>query len=383
MLKLVETDLSRLLKKKQSESQLLQTTVNSLIGDIDKLISEIDSSQSCQSMQNEIACTGPTLLEITRPGCEEIVRRKYVAGIQAVHRDYFVYISRLGKAIEKTLQPEINSPALYRPLDKQQMAELILEHQSQTQLLSQEPDQQDHTAIVLARLQRLLRKNEVESAFGVLQDHRCEAIEGIHALKTGVYKMYFLQLAKDKKIIEGIAFLRKNYPKQSLRDIEEMGQLLHIHTFKDEELVPRRLRKHRYHRIWSQTMRTIQRMIRKRHGLKENSNLKEIIVAGLIALPEFLSNLKTLEQDNGSLELPVSVRLPSEMLHHSMVCCPISREICQAPHNPAVILDCGHIVGESSVTKMMELEIQKGKLTFKCPTCPNEQIVANLKAISY
>jgi hypothetical protein len=121
----------------------------------------------------------------------------------------------------------------------------------------------------------------------------------------------------------------------------------------------------------------------KFHGGNANSNLTEIIGAGLIALPVFLSSLKTLQETNCSQKLPRSVSQPSELIQRSMVCCPISIGVCQTPLKAAVILDCGHIVGYASVTNMMEVEIQKGKHTFKCLTCPNEQAVGTLRIISY
>jgi hypothetical protein len=101
MLKTVETDWNRMPQRMEIESQELQTTVDSLIEDLGRLLLEINWSSETQVSEVGIASTPSKLTEITPGDCQDIVRRRYVGRMQALHSDYFAYISLLGRAIEK------------------------------------------------------------------------------------------------------------------------------------------------------------------------------------------------------------------------------------------------------------------------------------------
>ena len=95
--------------------------------------------------------------------------------------------------------------------------------------------------------------------------------------------------------------------------------------------------------------------------------------AGQAAMP-VLAKLRLLLRAQGKDEpwwsedeLPVEIDLGDKFSYHSVFACPVSRD--QAtPHNPPVLLACGHAICHDSMAK-----ISRHRKRFKCPTCPMQQ----------
>jgi hypothetical protein len=78
-------------------------------------------------------------------------------------------------------------------------------------------------------------------------------------------------------------------------------------------------------------------------------------------------------------EIPYAPELEKSFNYHSMIVCPISKEVC-SPGNNAMLLKCGHIVSEQSIKRML---VSRNRKKFKCPTCPNEQSISQVRKIDY
>lgn len=165
--------------------------------------------------------------------------------------------------------------------------------------------------------------------------------------------------------------------------MEDLGCLLHLATYKGAANYPMRLSKYDPRHLLAKTLATTNRRVRKMHNLDETADFRMAILAGVIALPCLLQHKHILEEANGDRELQVGVQLPKDMQHHSIIQCPITREICGVQANRPMLQGCGHIIGETSVNKMMETANCKATGSFKCPTCPNQQKPDTLRHIVY
>ena len=77
----------------------------------------------------------------------------------------------------------------------------------------------------------------------------------------------------------------------------------------------------------------------------------------------------------------VSFDLADEFNHHSLIVCPVSKEVCTFD-NPPVVLTCGHVISDGSAKKLANHINDYGSTKrFKCPVCPEEQVYSKIKVI--
>lgn len=113
-------------------------------------------------------------------------------------------------------------------------------------------------------------------------------------------------------------------------------------------------------------------------GLSAESPLYVAVTAGALALPN-LVKWTSINKAKGTAwttqnELAFETPLPKSMLYHSIFVCPVSRGQ-TTDANPPVILPCGHVLARESLQKLA-----KGP-RYKCPYCPSEGLVKEVKDI--
>lgn len=125
--------------------------------------------------------------------------------------------------------------------------------------------------------------------------------------------------------------------------------------------------------------------------MPRESPLQACVDAGALALPQLLK-LSTVLQgkyaeawEAGSVPLDLRDEVPGGgpggggpgggskgWLHHSVFCCPISKEETSAD-NPPMLLPCGHVLSLGSIAKLGR---GSRSVRFKCPYCPSESTSA-------
>lgn len=237
-----------------------------------------------------------------------------------------------------------------------------------------------------------LKQKKTEEALAVMETYIKEALNP-HPSDLEIVqlskKLHFWTLLRTGSPKTAILFLRSHtntagVPSSQDLSLEEVGELLHLATYRGNTQPPKRLGKHETDRLLAKTLGSLDRRIRKLHNRPEVSVFRVAVLAGIVALPSLLQHKHLLEEGENDKELQVGVDLPKEMLFHSVIQCPITREICDTTHNRPLVQSCGHIVGEASVRKMMETNpLCKSTGSFKCPTCPSTQKPDTLQPLVY
>ena len=70
-----------------------------------------------------------------------------------------------------------------------------------------------------------------------------------------------------------------------------------------------------------------------------------------------------------SVEISIPLKLDKKFNFHNLIVCPVTKEIC-TNDNPPVLLNCGHVISDSSAKKLAKMDSQGRKNNFKCPICP-------------
>lgn len=118
-------------------------------------------------------------------------------------------------------------------------------------------------------------------------------------------------------------------------------------------------------------------------GLSPESPIYLAVTAGSLSLPvlakvEQLMKSKKAEWTTTD-ELPAEIPLPNELIFHSIFVCPVSKEQ-TTETNPPMILPCGHVLANNSLSLMQKDHITQ---TLKCPYCPMETTYSQAKRVYF
>jgi hypothetical protein len=110
--------------------------------------------------------------------------------------------------------------------------------------------------------------------------------------------------------------------------------------------------------------------------------LFEVFRAGVLTYPQFIQFADCFRKDDTREDtVGVSLALPEDFNHHSLIVCPVSKEVC-TPDNPPVMLTCGHVISDASAKKLGQAFNDFGAAKkFKCPVCPEEQLYSKVRVI--
>eukprot|EP00002_Diphylleia_rotans_P016143 TRINITY_DN3136_c0_g1_i3.p1 TRINITY_DN3136_c0_g1~~TRINITY_DN3136_c0_g1_i3.p1 ORF type:complete len:290 (-),score=52.35 TRINITY_DN3136_c0_g1_i3:290-1159(-) len=189
-------------------------------------------------------------------------------------------------------------------------------------------------------------------------------------LEFRVHRLMLIHLICEKKAKDALLYARSTLKKFTGSHIDEiqhlMGALPYISRLESSPyadlLSPD---------LWNDLSYVFARDMCRLLGLPQDSPLHTSICAGTIALPTLLKLASVMAGKsndwNTSDKLSVEIDLGQTHQYHSVLTCPVSREL-TTDDNPPMALVCGHVIAKQSIQKLA-----KGNMRFKCPYCPTEQ----------
>jgi hypothetical protein len=400
-MKSIESDIERVKRRSTVKNQKLFTTLDTLTNELDSLICQLEETESKNSpidknieevtLEKKVSCSSDsiqsTISKIIRHSCKRIVDLKSIVTIKTNHKEYFTYISKLGKTIDKTLIPIPKEIRFDFIGVHRELCSLVEGHHNE---LSKQPKPESPQAKSLnlyEQLEKKLSQKDVCEALAFYENHQTTLKLIDSEFKSNLCKIGFLSLANEGKLVEAIFFLRKKNTATSIQLAEEVGELIHSVCYPKDLAPPKRLSiSHDFETILLKCIKQVRRAIRRIKGLPEISTFMQLMNSGLIALPQHITHKEIWMELIDEEEIQVNIDLPKEMIHHSMIYCPISKDVCDPIVNIPLLQNCGHIVGQSSVKKMVDTSRGRnlvGAVHFKCPTCPNQQTQVSMKPILY
>lgn len=204
-------------------------------------------------------------------------------------------------------------------------------------------------------------------------------------LEFCVHKYYFLYLSQSNKIEEALKYAQHNFHRfmsSNKKDIYElMGSMVFISPLNNTP----------YRSMKSETFRVSVEMLLSKefcriNNLPMQSHLYSCVQSGIEALPVLVKAKSVMSQEQWEdlEELNVEIRLPEELVFHSIFYCPVSKEI-TTQDNPPQLLPCGHVISKQSV---LSLQMSRNRFSevpgrFKCPYCPQRVRPVAIRNISF
>jgi hypothetical protein len=380
-MKAIESELDRVRRRSTVKQSKLVETLLSLENDIDGVIKSLEVAEGLPQTDSTIPVN-----TIVRAQCEKIIAKKHLGAVKTLHKEHYTFLSKLGKNIDKAMNEDIEKVDFHVNDHPKEVLAVVKAFQEEREHESRSDVGLTPYVCALESIQKCVEVKEPERALEILQAKKDDLQHLEFSLVVSLHKLTFLSRLKAGQTKEAIAFLRSRYPKEQPGAIEDIGEMLHLATFrpKVDERPPKRLLKHDFDKLLSSTLHELRKKTRQARGLPESSPFNEIITAGLIALPEFVKHKEAFEDlQFNEKEVEVMVDLPPEFNHHSLIHCPIIKDYCK--RGDALVLNCGHIVSRLSVKNV--IDNTRGKLLeavmFKCPTCPNSQRPSTLREIFY
>lgn len=401
MMKAVETEVERAKRRITLKNKNIHAALDALDSELATLISELESSGSenkapdgnsgeekaGQVETGQVIVDSVSISAAIKNFSDRIVALKPVLTIKSHHKEYFTYVSKLGKTIDKAISPIPREIFFdYRVVEKDLYSLVTGYHKELSKKLKPE-NPQTKTLFHYEQLEKNLCEKEVFKALDLYEKHHQSLKLVDSEFKTNLCKTGFLKLVNEGKQGEAIIFLRKKLTPQTQQMAEEIGELIHSVCYTKELMPPKRLALiNDFESILVKCLKQVRRAIRRLKGLPETSTFMQLIAAGLIALPQHLLHNEIWADNKNNQEIHITVDLPKDMVHHSMIYCPISKDVCDPFLNVPLLQNCGHIVGQLSVKKMVDANRGRNLISvvhFKCPTCPNQQTQASMQPILY
>ena len=394
----LNTGIDRIFKRQKLCKKKINDGIGQIIHEIDSTITKLDTQ--IEQNQNGSPKNSTKMLEenLEEMGTS-ILKSKPLIQSQEAHKEFFAYQSKLGKDLDKNFNKSSNSSIFGYDLDHKAQKEGISEYLisegyfSVDKLLREEcnlstREQSDIIMALRKEINDLLIGLENDDITGIISwaESHTEELQKIDSdLLFQAYRYYFQRLVKQGKIEEAINLSREKLAADNnYQNCEEISKLMTSIVYMDD------LDNSPYSELYDNEMTTfelkkiLERDSKRIVGLPAENPLQTVFRAGVLTQPQFMKvkDIINKKDENGKgndMEIPYAAELDKSFNYHSMIVCPISKEVC-SPDNSAMMLKCGHIVSEQSIKKML---ISRNKKKFKCPTCPNEQSISQVRKIIY
>ena len=409
-------EVERIKRKQQAKNSKLVGAIDGLLTDIEDVLRSLEleeenneenngkdlehtplsnknmkGTRSEQNKNNEKLVPSTGVNKWVRARCEGIVSKKYVASMKQNHKDYFTFISKLGKSIDNCANSDIqnvvfqvnNQKDIIKKLAVKYMKENTAFHISSGNIKA---IQTGNKLEKLSKIQKLLDQSQFEEAVALIDNKSGSypPLQCDNELKLIIIKSHCFNLFNQKKYREAIIFLKENHPHDTPSSLQEIGQMIHKFTYKQSNEAPRCLESLQESKLSYRSFKLIEKQSRRLLGLSENCLMRKIVIAGMLAMASYLRNKHVFDEMDLEKDVDITVNLPNDLIYHSIVHCPVSKEICNPSSNKALLQNCGHIIAELSVKKMLEMSrMARETGEIKCPTCPNVQKAETMKPVVY
>ncbi|GAB5365285.1 hypothetical protein AAMO2058_001044600 [Amorphochlora amoebiformis] len=134
---------------------------------------------------------------------------------------------------------------------------------------------------------------------------------------------------------------------------------------------------------WKEVRSNFEAVFCRSHGFAGRDPLVVTLLASNIALPKRAKYASVLRARSNLLEekdqAPLEINLGKSLQFHSTFVCPISKEQ-STTSNPPMLLSCGHVISRAA---MLKITRTRRSNRVKCPTCPVESAVSQVRVISF
>ena len=295
-------------------------------------------------------------------------------------------LSKLGKAVDKIMPPDLAKAVRYVPLPPSFFANAVLEHFVRSgridlaRTLAREASLPLDEALVapyvaLVAIAKDLERKHLDPALEFVSAHR-EALERQGAaLPFLLHQRRFLQLLQAQRVQDAIQHARAHFPQFYAARGAEVRSLMGCVAFLKRGLGASPYRHLVADSHWPALAHCFWREACDALGVPHDRPLAVAVDAGVQGLPtlhKFCNVMQArLSAWADAPALPLEIDLGSGYHFHSVFMCPVSREQ-SSRDNPPMRLQCGHVVCEQSLRKLPR---SAGRI--KCPYCPAEVSVAD------
>ena len=401
---------SRIIKNiEYLENQLEQASIN-----LTQIEKKNQNEKENINLQNEIQ-------KIIKKLTTNLLEHKPLTNIEQSNKKIYKYISKLGKKIEKLKtfpdnSIKINNQNFDHKALKEAIADFILFysiHNVPDEIINSKNmceelgliqkykiDKKIDKLKIIKKIENDLDNQNINSLFFWVQknyDYLKKLKSRLLFLTFKIYILKQLEKLKDQFCLQDIlnesrilllgiyeinpkpiqSFLssliinEKNFENYYKKKQKNDFQKILINRYKNE------------HKInWENIKTEFLKNIYKIFEISPKDPLFEIFKAGLYTYPKFIKMKEFIKNDYTNNEhIDFAIDLPNEFNYHNLIVCPVSKDICTID-NPPVLLNCGHVISDSSAKKLAKLNHDNTNNSFKCPVCPAKQFYSEVHQLN-
>ncbi|EGC35530.1 hypothetical protein DICPUDRAFT_152146 [Dictyostelium purpureum] len=400
----LEDGLSRIIKKQKTSLSKTITEIDTIISSLktckqvlslsdstDAELTPMDTSNNTSNTRSNNEMVRKAILKLNQSVIDSNIWTKVVNE----HKELHAPISKFGKLVDKNFRSDIENSSKDIDFDIDILNNIILHHLyrigkfeigdvfakeigTSTEFSTSIKEKfRDHHRILSSIDQYNLepviewcKKNNEE--LGLIDS----------SLEFKLYKLQFIHLLKNGKQQEALQYARTYLSRLSNTHMKELQHLMGTFAFAHKlENSPYRsmFEEQAFNEHWAEIRSTFSRDNCSLMNIPQDSPLSIAVTVGMKSLPTLLklssfSILKGVNDDS----LTVEIQVDEKYKFHSIFACPVSREQ-STPTNPPVMLQCGHLLCKNSMQRLLKGSSNR----FKCPYCPTEQNLSNVKTVYF